>query len=521
MADPSPQRYNSPMPSPAIAFASPGHYAAARELLNRHAFTRAGILQRLNAQSIPSLKESDTPLLLWYTREASPLDTLIRLFIMNIPVDAAQVRRALEPITSEDWLSAGLLRRAGAAGDSLSAAVKLMPYNDQFFAFDLNPRVEADIRSDYVMGIGAATISLQNLTTRRPSDLTLDLGTGCGTQAHFCSPHSGQVIATDTNPRALDFCRFNTALNAVSNIEPRAGSLFEPVSDQAGRFNLIVTNPPFVISPESRYMFRDSGMRGDEICRTIVQQGPKYLAEGGLLQMLCNWAHTDDEPWQQHLASWVQGSGCDAWILRSDTHDAATYANTWLQQTDKHLLQRDSSLFDQWMDYYKKSGIVAVSAGCITLRRRTPSSAPGNTAPNFLRIDDSPSTFVGPIGTDIARGLELRAFLDSHADDNALLDTAFTASSDTRLEQQAKPADGSWQILEYTLHRAIGLAPRGRCDPYIAMLVARSNGRTPLRELVATVASDLSQPFDSIAQPLVGMVRELIAQGFLLPPGIV
>jgi methylase of polypeptide subunit release factors len=505
------------MPSPAIAFPSANHYAAARDLLNRHAFTRAGILQRLNAESIPSLKESDTPLLLWYTREGSPLDTLIRLFIMNIPVDTDQVRRALDPMKSDDWLSAGLLRPADA--NRLSAAVKLMPYNDQFFIHDLNPRTESEIRSDYVMGIGAATISLANLTARRQSALTLDLGTGCGTQAHFCAPHSGKVIATDTNPRALDFCRFNTALNAVGNIEPRAGSLFEPVADHTGQFNLIVTNPPFVISPESRYMFRDSGMRGDEICRTIVQQGPRYLAEGGLLQMLCNWAHTDDQPWQQHLSSWVQGSGCDAWIIRSDTHDAATYANTWLQQTDKHLLQRDSSLFDQWMDYYKKSGITAVSAGCITLRRRTPSPAPGNTAPNFIHIDENPSRFLGPIGADIARGLDLRTYLDSAADDNALLDTAFTASPDTRLEQQAKPADGSWQILEYTLHRTAGLAHRGRCDPYIAMLVARSNGRTTLRALVTTLATDLDQPFDSIAPPLLRMVRELIAQGFLLPPG--
>ena len=63
-------------------------------------------------------------------------------------------------------------------------------------------------------------------------------------------------------------------LNGVANIEFRAGSFFEPANGE--QFDLVVSNPPYVISPETELIFRDSGKLGDSVsadpsqsCRSI------------------------------------------------------------------------------------------------------------------------------------------------------------------------------------------------------------------------------------------------------------
>src|SRR5690606_15502302 len=88
------------------------------------------------------------------------------------------------------------------------------------------------------------------ITWRAPRERVLDLGTGCGVQALHASQHSTTVVATDISTRALEFARFNTALAEVS-VDLRHGSLFEPVA--AEHFDLVVSNPPFVITPAAAY----------------------------------------------------------------------------------------------------------------------------------------------------------------------------------------------------------------------------------------------------------------------------
>ena len=101
---------------------------------------------------------------------------------------------------------------------------------------------------DHVLGISSAATSLAQLTVREPVARALDLGTGCGVQALHLAAHAQQVVATDVNKRALELTRFNAELNAVADrIEVREGSFFDPVAGEL--FDLVATNPPFVISP--------------------------------------------------------------------------------------------------------------------------------------------------------------------------------------------------------------------------------------------------------------------------------
>ena len=65
-------------------------------------------------------------------------------------------------------------------------------------------------------------------------------------------------------------------LNGVDNVETRAGSFFEPVAGE--QFDLVVANPPYVVSPETAYLFRDGGMRGDGVSELVVRGIPQRLA---------------------------------------------------------------------------------------------------------------------------------------------------------------------------------------------------------------------------------------------------
>ena len=170
---------------------------------------------------------------------------------------------------------------------------------------DLTPGLDGlpqQIGADHVLGISPASTSLAQLTLRAPVDDSLDLGTGCGVQALHLAAHSGHVVATDVNQRALGIARFNAVLNEVGDrVEVREGSFFEPVRGE--RYDLIATNPPFVISPATgeRLVYRDSGLPGDQVVEDIVRAAPEHLIERGWCQVLANWVVERDRPWDERL----------------------------------------------------------------------------------------------------------------------------------------------------------------------------------------------------------------------------
>ena len=484
-------------------FTDPADAARARQCLTDAGFTGRGITERLKVATVPTAGMLNHPLYLWRTRGGDALDTFIRLFLLYSPVPANAVSDALRPMTLQSWVEAGLLRHAGD-DDGVAATVRMLPYGDLIVVTDRPPRTEAEIPPDFVMSVGAATITLANATVRRRARRTLDLGCGCGTLGLLAARHSDEVHALDMNGRAVEYTAFNAAFNGLANIRPLQGNLFEPVGDLRGGFDLIVCNPPFVISPESRYLYRDSGMRGDEICRTVATQAPQYLAEGGFCQMLCNWAHVRDEDWKQHLSSWFQGCGCDAWVIRYETRDAAGYADTWVRQSEP-------GLFDEWMRYYQREGIEAVSLGLANLRRRN------SGRPNWVRFDDGRKPD-RPAGDDILAGFTLRQFLDD-TDDAALMGSRLRIGADVRLDQESEPRDGAWLMKDSTLYRTSGTAPRGNADPYVLRLVAGCNGTRTLGEIVGTIAGSLGRSVSDVAPAMLPIVRQLILEGFLVPAG--
>ena len=95
-----------------LGFAATTDYPQALEVLQRVGYTEAGIGQTLGREQILTLPTSDVPRVLRRTRALAPLDTLIRLFFLGLPVPQAAVCRALHPMPLERWVQAGLARSA-------------------------------------------------------------------------------------------------------------------------------------------------------------------------------------------------------------------------------------------------------------------------------------------------------------------------------------------------------------------------------------------------------------------------
>ena len=171
------------------------------------------------------------------------------------------------------------------------------------------------------------------------------------------------------NPRALAYAEFNAALNGASNVETRQGSFFEPVEGE--QFELVVANPPYVVSPEGAYLFRDGGMRGDAVSEHVVRTVPAALAPGGYASVLIAWALDPDEP-AARPRGWLEDSGCDAFLLHTSTDDPIETATLW----NRDLLERPeeyAEALDRWVAYYRDLGIEHLGYACLTLRKRADS----------------------------------------------------------------------------------------------------------------------------------------------------
>jgi hypothetical protein len=490
-----------------FSFQDPEDFQRLRGVLDSIGYTDSGILEALGVKDFPSIQGTDVPLLLRRTNKGTPLDTLIHLFLIEVPCDVEAVQEAIRPMKLETWMEAGIVH---VEGKLVAPAIKLLPYKNLVLAFDLPRMLQSSLREYYVMGIGRSTLTLANLTIRKHARRTLDLGTGCGLHAFLAVQHSDHVLAVDRNPRAVQIATFNAKLNGMSHVRCLEGDLFEPVQGQA--FDLVVTNPPFVISPERRYVYRDGGMEADRLCQKIVRQVPQFLHEGGFCQILCNWAESNSQDWQERLHGWFEGTGCDVWVMRSDTSDAGTYASTWIQHTERHESDQYARRFEEWMAYYEEQGIDAVGAGLITMRR-------SSSHANWFRADHAPERMVGPCGDAILRGFELRDFLETVRDDEALLATPLRVSPDLRLERHSMPTDQGWADETMQLRLARGLVYTGNIDPYVANMAIGCNGQKPLRDLLADMAHALEKDPADIAPPFCNVVRGLVERGFLLPAG--
>jgi len=519
---------------------SPDLCAALRETFEQVGYHVDGVPELLGDEAHAALGRDEPVPARVASRSGGRLGTLVRLFLLGDTEPADAVAEALSPVTVEQALAAGLLRpgdpateTAGAtgvdpttpAGGGLAAALDVRPHGDEDGAWwvvsDLDlgrfrgqPRA---LRSDHVLGVGQASLTLASATVRRPVGRLLDLGTGCGIQALHAARYAERLVATDVNPRALALAEATFALSGV-DVELRGGSWLEPVAGE--RFDQIVSNPPFVAGPPRvRHTYRDSGLAGDEVAARLVGALPGLLADGGVAQLLACWLHVRGQDWPERVASWLPGNGAaggvDAWFVQREVADPALYVGTWLRDSGidpaSPAARHDA---EQWLSWFDSHQVEGVGFGFITLRNT--GSAAGRAEPTVL-CEDLRQALADPLGVETAGWLDRVAWLRAHREDAALLDARLTLAPSVVLERTAQPGEHGWQPVLSTVRRVDGPGWRHEVDEVAEALLAGCQGALPLIELLALLGYSHDRPVDELVAASLPAVRELVRHGVLLP----
>ena len=438
------------------------------------------------------------------TAAGSPLETLVRLFLLQTVVPRTAVEAALPGLVEE--LRAERLVEHSAG--EVTALVDCRPYaaddRDLWVLSDLTPGLDGSpnrVGADHVLGISPASTSLARLTLRRAVDRSLDLGTGCGVQALHLAEHSREVVATDVNRRALWLTRLNAALNEVAGVDVRDGSLLEPVAGE--RFDLIATNPPFVISPPGgdRLTYRDSGLPGDQVVERIVRSAPGHLTEGGWLQVLANWAIVRGQPWDERLDTWL-ADGTSALVVQREVLDPASYVELWLKDAGLHGSGDYLDRYDAWLSWFDEQGIEGVGFGWVNVRH-----APGPRT--FL---DHPYAVEQPIAPAVAAWGDAADVL-SRLDDDALLAAHPVVAPDVRQETDGLPGAADPETI--VLRQQRGLRRARTADTVVAGLVGAADGDLSTAQLLDALATLLARDPAEVRTAYLPEVRALVAEGFL------
>ena len=477
---------------------------------------------------------------------------LTALFMLGEPVSAVALETALPRTGVAGALAIGLVvpTQTASSEQHYAPAVDLRPHEAQdahgsvrwWVASDLGELVTGQaLAPDHVLGIGRAGLTLAALTPRKPVETALDLGVGCGIQTLYLLRHARQVVATDISARALEFTAFNVALAGVDStrVQLRQGNLLEPVAGQ--RFDLIVSNPPFVITPPS---VRQAGLplmeyrdAGGPILPALVRGLEDHLNPDGVAVMLGNWEHREGTSWRTSVNQWI-GKSLDAWIIQREVQDPVEYAAMWLRDgglTPEHSAVAFENALAAWQEDFDSRQVSGVGMGYLVFHAPSvaATSGPGGTALEgqtapeepasdaaalsaavepWRVLEEVPTSGQGALGEHVAQVIAAHETLRGLDDAQVAalkLRTASGLSKEEALTPTPVPtapvirqAEGFGRVI------AVGM-------PEVALLSASDEGLLTVAQIAAAVASLTSEDPAAVLADMVAATRTFAHTGMV------
>lgn len=351
----------------------------------------------------------------------------------------------------------------------------------------------------FVMGVGGATRTLAALAAYKPGQTVLDLGTGSGIHAILAALSGARVVATDISESALEMAHFNAEINGVGGaIDFRIGSLFEPTPE---RFDVVVSNPPFVITPAAarqrvgRLDYRDAGLVSDQLSAQVVRALAEHLTDTGRAWMLTNWEIADTAQPYAPVKTWA-GTTLDLHLVMREQLPVTAYIEMWLRDgglTPAHPDYADS--YRVWLEDFDARGVTHIGMGYlaagrgdgVVLAQELRGIAPANLHAYMERIWGglrlTELAQMAPVATDV---VEHRFFYPG--------------------------ADEPW-IIKFT--QTNGFGEEVQADTALAGFMSVADGELTTAQIVCALAELLSEDEDMLMDNLIPKVALLKQLGML------
>lgn len=473
-----------------------------REALARAEFcasrlTAAGLGERI--------RPADDTFLLRTLAPDGALAALVALWVIGSAIDVPDAVAALAPATLDELAGAGLLVREGAS--RVRGAVMLQPHGDIVIASDRSPPALAE-PPDMVPGVNPVGRLLARLTVRTQAATVLDLGTGNGMQALVAAARAGEVLATDVNPRALAYAELNARLNRITNVAFAAGSWFEPAAERS--FDLILANPPFVVSPDAQLTYRDSGLGPGELSATLLRQAARRLQPGGFAHVTAEWGVPHGADWRAVPREWVAGTGCDALVLRHQLVDSLDHAVMWNQRLASVAPDRFEAAVERWTRHHRRHGFEALAAAVVVLRRRAGGPPPWCSE---LAVHHGAGVEAGEHVLRMFAGEDL--VQAAGAGGRGLLAERLVPVDGLRIEQTLDAREARWRRDRARLRLPAGAGVEGRVDERVLDTVFALDGRRTLDDVIRDVAARRAADADALRAIALDEIPGLVRRGLV------
>jgi len=155
---------------------------------------------------------------------------------------------------------------------------------------------------------------------KRVPQRVLDLCSGGGCIGLSCALEfsDAAVDLVDLDPLAVSLSRQNIELHDLgARVQPFTGNLYEPLLATGATYDLIVSNPPYVPSADSRVrpaefqhepqLANDGGATGMDLVACILAGAGQFLAPDGLLVIeVGQWADVVEARWPNVPFMWPE-----------------------------------------------------------------------------------------------------------------------------------------------------------------------------------------------------------------------
>ncbi|MBK3406725.1 class I SAM-dependent methyltransferase [Methylorubrum populi] len=211
-------------------------------------------------------------------------------------------------------------RMEGPEGGLLKARIRLSSLDDELFLHAAYPPLAADsvfFGPDTMRFAEAVLTHLEERArTGQPSPRRVaDIGCGSGAAGILVAKRvpEAEVNLVDINPAALRAAEINARLAGVENVRPVHSDM---LSGLEGSFDLIVSNPPFMVDAGGRAYRHGGGPLGAGLSLRVVEAAAERLAPGGSLVLFTGSAIVEGEDGFRTEASGICADAGLDWSYR-------------------------------------------------------------------------------------------------------------------------------------------------------------------------------------------------------------